>query len=188
MSKISTEPGAVGLRRSRRWKRPERLYDDGDPQSHYSSGELGLFTQPTIQCLAHVLANLMLTADNDYINSSYNEEEAAFAAAAAVNVSVTMMSRRAGMLAWTPGDAFAGKKVEVVFAPKGSRHVIHSIQKCGVQYKCHDIWRLCPHLYETRILPKRLAAGLQHLLSLKQYIFRDGTARPRARWTLMNSL
>ena len=126
MSKISTEPGAVGLRRSRRWKRPERLYDDGDPQGH-SSGELGLFTQPTIQCLEHVLANLMLTADYDYIDSSYKEEEAAYASAA-VNVSVTMMSRRAGMLAWTPSDAFAGKKVEVVFAPKGSRHVIHSIE------------------------------------------------------------
>ena len=68
----------------------------------------------------------MLTADYDYIDSSYQEEEAAYASA--VNVSVTMMSRRAGMLAWTPNDAFAGKKVEVVFAPKGSRHVIHSIE------------------------------------------------------------
>ena len=65
------------------------------------------------------------TADYDYIDSSYKEEEAY---AAAVNVSVTMMSRRAGMLAWTPRDAFAGKKVEVVFAPKGSRQVIHSIE------------------------------------------------------------
>ena len=62
----------------------------------------------------------MLTTDYDYIDSSYKEEAYA---AAAVNVSVTMMSRRAGMLAWTPRDAFAGKKVEVVFAPKGSRHV-----------------------------------------------------------------
>ena len=67
----------------------------------------------------------MLTTDYDYIDSSYKEEAYA---AAAVNVSVTMMSRRAGMLAWTPRDAFAGKKVEVVFAPKGSRHVIHSIE------------------------------------------------------------
>ena len=68
---------------------------------------------------------VMLTADYDYIDSSYQEEEAAYASA--VNVSVTMMSRRAGMLAWTPRDAFAGKKVEVVFAPRGSRQV-HSIE------------------------------------------------------------
>ena len=66
----------------------------------------------------------MLTTDYDYIDSSYKEEAYA---AAAVNVSVTMMSRRAGMLAWMPRDAFAGKKVEVVFAPKGSRQV-HSIE------------------------------------------------------------
>ena len=45
-----------------------------------------------------------------------------------MNVSVTMMSRRAGVLAWTPGDAFAGKKVEVVFAPERSRRVtIHPL-------------------------------------------------------------
>ena len=63
------------------------------------------------------MAILPSPADYDYIYaSSYNNGDSA-----AVNVSVTMMSRRAGMLAWTPRDAFAGKKIEVVFAPERSR-------------------------------------------------------------------
>ena len=59
------------------------------------------------------------SADYDYIYTSLSSPRNGDDAA--VNVSVTMMSRRAGMLAWTPRDAFAGKKVEVVFAPERSR-------------------------------------------------------------------
>ncbi len=38
-----------------------------------------------------------------------------------VRVSVTMVSRRTGLLMWSPPEAFLERDFQVVFAPEGAR-------------------------------------------------------------------